>query len=62
MTKLIFDCSVLVSWAIGNNLVYLRSILDGLMIVIVSWAIENNLVYFWGYSGWVYDFDGFLGY
>ena len=32
------------------------------MIVIVSWAIENNLVCFWGYSGWVYDFDSSLDY
>ena len=51
--------NVIVSWAIENNLVYLRSILAGsmtmiifwsnsgwLMIMIVSWAIENNLVYF----------------
>ena len=30
------------------------------MIVIVSCAIENNLVYFYGYSGWVYDYDSFL--
>ena len=35
---------VIVSCAIENNLVYLRSILVGFMIMIVSWAIENNLV------------------
>ena len=53
---------MIVSWAIENNLVYLRSILvydcdyDKLlvvstgwfMIMISSWAIGNNLVYFWG--------------
>ena len=32
-----------------NNLVYLRAILAGSMIVIVSWALGgNNLVYFLG--------------
>ena len=31
-------------WVVENNLVYLRYILVGLMIMIVSWAIENNLV------------------
>ena len=30
--------------------------------MIASWAIENNLVYFCGNSGWVYDYDSFLGY
>ena len=30
---------MIVSWAIENNLVYLRSILAGSMIVIVSWAV-----------------------
>ena len=44
--------------------------------MIVSWAIENNLVYFLGLfwlindydsflvisTGWVYDYDSFLGY
>ena len=39
-----FYCSVLVSWAVENNLVYFW----WSMIVIVSWAIENNLVYFRG--------------
>ena len=38
------------------------SILAGSLIVIASWAIENNLVYFCGNSGWVYDYDSFLGY
>ena len=38
----------------------MKSFLVGSMIVIVSWAIENNLVYFWGYSGWVYDYDKLL--
>ena len=41
---------------------FLRSILAGSIIVIASWAIENNLVYFCGNSGWVYDYDSFLGY
>ena len=36
---------MIISCAVENNLVYLRSILVGLMIMIVSWAIENNLVY-----------------
>ena len=40
----------------------MRSILAGSIIVIASWAIENNLVYFCGNSGWVYDYDSFLGY
>ena len=35
---------LIVSCAIENNLVCLKSILVGLMIMIVSWAIENNLV------------------
>ena len=29
---------MIVSWAIGNNLVYLRPILVGSMSVIVSWS------------------------
>ena len=41
---------VIVSWAIENNLVYLRSILVGPWIMIVSWSHRwkavNNLVYF----------------
>ena len=37
---------MIVSLAFENNLVYLRSILVGSMIVTVFWAIENNLVYF----------------
>ena len=36
---------MIVSWAIENNLVYLRTILVRSIIVIVSWAIKNNLVY-----------------
>ena len=35
---------MIVSWAIENKLVCLRSILVGLIIMIVSRAIENNLV------------------
>ena len=39
------DCdSFLFISIVENNLVYLRSILDGLTIMIVSRAIENNLV------------------
>ena len=36
---------MIVSRAIENNLVYLRVILAGSIIVIVSWAIGNDLVY-----------------
>ena len=36
---------VIVSWAIENNLVYLRPILVSPVILIVSWVIENTLVY-----------------
>ena len=36
---------MIVSCAVENNLVFLRSIRVGLMIMIVSLAIENNLVY-----------------
>ena len=36
---------MIVSWAIENNLVYLRTILVRSIIVKVSWAIKNNLVY-----------------
>ena len=36
---------MIVSWAIENNLVYLRTILVRSIIVIISWAIKNNLVY-----------------
>ena len=32
---------VIVSWAIGENLVYFGAILVGSMIVIVFWAIEK---------------------
>ena len=50
---------MIVSWAIENNLVYLRSILvhdcdPGLL--------GNNLVYFEEYSDWACDCDRFLGY
>ena len=41
----VYDCDSFLQWAIENNLVYLRTILVGSMIMIVSWAIENNLVY-----------------
>ena len=65
---------MIVSWAIENNLIYLRSTLvydcdydkllvistGWLMIMISSWAIGNNLIYFWGYSGWIYDCHSFL--
>ena len=37
------DCDCF--WVVENNLVYLRSILVGLMIVIVSYAVANNSVY-----------------
>ena len=53
---------MIVSWAIENNQVYFRGILVRSVVVIDSCAIENNLVYFYGYSGWVYDYDSFLGY
>ena len=71
---LIFDCSVIVSWAIENNLVYFTDTLvydcdydkllaistDWLVIMISSCAIGNNLFYFWGYSGLIYEFVSFL--
>ena len=44
ITWLIFDCFVIVSLAIKNNLVYILGFWS--MIVIVSWAVANNLVYF----------------
>ena len=53
---------VIVSWAFENNLVYLRSILVGSMIVTVFWAIEKYLSLFYGYFGWVDDCDSFLVY
>ena len=53
---------MIVFWAVENNLVYLRPILVGPVIVKVSWTIENNLVYLRCYSGWAYDSDRFLGY
>ena len=34
---------VIVSWAVGNNLVFLGAILTGFVAMIVSWAIKNNL-------------------
>ena len=43
ITWLIFDCSVIVSWAIKNNLVYILGFWS--MIVIVSYAVANNLVH-----------------
>ena len=43
ITWLIFDCSVTVSSAIKNNLVYILGFWS--MIVIVSYAVANNLVY-----------------
>ena len=43
ITWLIFDCSVIVSLAIKNHLVYILGFWS--MIVIVSYAVENNLVY-----------------
>ena len=43
ITWLIFDCSVIVSLAIKNNLVYILGFWS--MIVIVSCAVANNLVY-----------------
>ena len=46
---------MIVSWAIENNLVYFFD-----CSVIVSWAIKNNFL--GDYSGWVYDYDSFLGY
>ena len=45
MGFLVRSMIVIVSWAIENNLVYLRTILVRSIIVIVSWAIKNNLVY-----------------
>ena len=36
---------VIVFWAVENNLVYLRPIMVGHVILIVSWAVENNFVY-----------------
>ena len=44
ITWLIFDCSVIVSSAIKNNLVYILGFWS--MIVIVSYAVANNLVHF----------------
>ena len=37
---------MIVLWAIENNLIYLRAIQPGSVILIASWAIENNLVNF----------------
>ena len=37
---------MIVFWAIENNLIYLRAIHTGSVIVIASLAIENNLVNF----------------
>ena len=36
---------MIVSWAIGKNLVYFEIYSGQSMIVIVFWAVENNLVY-----------------
>ena len=33
---------VIVFWAVENNLVYLRPIMVGHVILIVSWAVENK--------------------
>ena len=56
-TILVGHMIMIVSWAIENNLVYLRPILvydcnnflvistGWLMILIVSWVVENNLVF-----------------
>ena len=43
ITWLIFDCSVIVSLAIKNHLVYIFGFWS--MIVIVSYAVANNLLY-----------------
>ena len=45
ITILVWPVIVIVSWAIEDNLVYLRTILVASVILIVSWAVENNLVY-----------------
>ena len=36
---------MIVSWTIGNNLVYFEIYSGQSMIVIVFWAVENNFVY-----------------